>query len=658
MAAGDTLTFIINDASTGGNLPRVQVTVTENADGTLRFVLTQLLSAGAYVGDLRGFFMDLPDGQEGALAGLSATNQVLNPDGAGTGTATQTNTAVVGNDTVVSAGGNSNNMNGLTSGGGYDFGIEIGSEGIGANGNDVRSFAFTLDATANLTLASIANANFGVRIMSVGQDINGDGTIDTARNGSAKISETTFTNVIVVNDDPACVDENHSISGNIFCNDTVPNPTLDVLTVTGWSDTNVDHRTVGQSYAIVDDEGANAGATAGGATVTLNADGSYTIDASTADVLSAGEHIEQTFTVNVRQDHYTDGAHLNLDGTYTTTETLTVEVCGVNDGPDAKDDDFTALCIEEEGTKSGNVLADNGNGADSDVDRLDTLSVTGIYVGDTLIALGNDGTETVTLTSGAKVTINADGSFSYDTNGAFVALNEGQEAQDSFKYQLSDNNGSTDTATATVCIDGVGGGGDGGGGTDEFCFSGLTRGAWGTPDSGAGHWDDVYTTSASFEAIFGINVANWAQPPGGSDGDIADPTLLEALKFSGGGQFQLAAQATAALLNATEGVTGNHELANGYRYTASEIIAAVQWVFGLDADIDGDGDVDANGAANNVYNATLGGELATELASWNEADGQTAHNGDLNTICIELPDGETPASLFDVLNAASPYWLA
>ena len=139
------LTFVMNDSSTGGNNPKVEVTITENPDGSLTFSLRQLQSAGAYIGDLRGFFFDLPDSQESALAGASVTNQIKNPDGSGTGTAAQNAAAVMGNDSVMSAGGNSNNMNGLSSGGnGYDFGLEIGSEGIGRGGDDVRSFSFTL----------------------------------------------------------------------------------------------------------------------------------------------------------------------------------------------------------------------------------------------------------------------------------------------------------------------------------------------------------------------------------------------------------------------------------------------------------------------------------------------------------------------------------
>jgi len=50
------------------------------------------------------------------------------------------------------------------------------------------------------------------------------------------------------------------------------------------------------------------------------------------------------------------------------------------------------------------------------------------------------------------VTLNADGTFDYDPNGAFDALTYGQTAEDSFEYTVSDGNGGTDTATSTFTV--------------------------------------------------------------------------------------------------------------------------------------------------------------------------------------------------------------
>lgn len=168
-------TFLINDASTGGNNPTVQVTITENANGTLTFTVTQLVSAGAYLGDLRGLFFDVADEDLiGTLSGTSLSDPLTEFQ--------------QGDDTVKDLGQGANMQGLLGDSGGYDVGIEIGTQGIGTD--DVRTFSFTLESTARaLTLADFANVDFGVRITSVGQDIGGDGIIDTSRSGSSKILE-------------------------------------------------------------------------------------------------------------------------------------------------------------------------------------------------------------------------------------------------------------------------------------------------------------------------------------------------------------------------------------------------------------------------------------------------------------------------------------
>src|SRR5687768_12952844 len=132
------MTFVINDISTGGNNPLVQVTITENAGGTVTFDIVQLVAAGNYLGDLRGLFFDLADESVlGSLFVANASKTLAN----GAAVAVAQPVWVSGNDTIKSAGGSSNNMNGLLGrNGGYDFGIEIGSEGVGKNGDDVRAF--------------------------------------------------------------------------------------------------------------------------------------------------------------------------------------------------------------------------------------------------------------------------------------------------------------------------------------------------------------------------------------------------------------------------------------------------------------------------------------------------------------------------------------
>ena len=145
------------------------------------------------------------------------------------------------------------------------------------------------------------------------------------------------------------------------------------------------------------------------------------------------------------------------------TETITYAVGDGDGGSDTGDvnlvvaasniapvaqDDAGGIHSEDAVPIVGNVLIDNGNGADSDADG-DMLSVIGVAGGS-----GNTNT-VVTLTSGATVTIDSLGNYTYDLNGAFDALSTGDTAMDSFTYTVSDGNGGTDTATVSFTIIGA-----------------------------------------------------------------------------------------------------------------------------------------------------------------------------------------------------------
>ncbi|MCF2146774.1 Ig-like domain-containing protein [Desmonostoc muscorum LEGE 12446] len=100
----------------------------------------------------------------------------------------------------------------------------------------------------------------------------------------------------------------------------------------------------------------------------------------------------------------------------------------VNDS--ATTDEDTAVNIE--------VLANDRN------------SLTVSAVDGNTIAVGT----AITLSSGALVTLNADGSLTYDPNASFESLDVGESATDSFTYTT--NNGSlTDTASVNLTINGV-----------------------------------------------------------------------------------------------------------------------------------------------------------------------------------------------------------
>lgn len=153
-------------------------------------------------------------------------------------------------------------------------------------------------------------------------------------------------------------------------------------------------------------------ATASGGTFIIYADGTYTYTPP-ADFFG-------TDTVDVTV-YTTKGKNIS-----TSVDTFSIDVTNVNDIPVAQDDRFL---VNQGATLVGNVLIDNGLGADSDVDN-DTLS----------IAAAN-----YTSANGGSVILNADGSFEYTAASDFVGF-------DSLSYTLSDGMGGEVTGSLTLKV--------------------------------------------------------------------------------------------------------------------------------------------------------------------------------------------------------------
>jgi VCBS repeat-containing protein len=125
----------------------------------------------------------------------------------------------------------------------------------------------------------------------------------------------------------------------------------------------------------------------------------------------------------------------------------------VPDDPAVAADD--SVSTAENAVKTGSLFSDNGHGVDSDLDgpSLKIASVNG--------SAANVG-QTILLASGAKLTVGADGSYSYDPNGAYNSLADSStgavnsSGTDSFTYTLAGGG----TATVTVTISGVASAGD------------------------------------------------------------------------------------------------------------------------------------------------------------------------------------------------------
>ena len=210
-------------------------------------------------------------------------------------------------------------------------------------------------------------------------------------------------------------------------------------------------------------------------------------------------------------DYTIDDGHGGTD-----SASVAITVGSVNDTPDAAND---AATTNEDTAITIAVLPN-----DTDLDG-DTPTITGVGTAGTL----------------GEVTINGNGTLTYDPNGQFESLGVGQTATDTFTYTIGDGLGGADTATVTVTVTGVADGTtpvihletfvktivDPGG------FEGGTAKFW---REHTGKWFG-YAPTDRFEDVFGVDI------PG-------NHTLLQALNMVGTGLKGLMREATAALLNA------------------------------------------------------------------------------------------------------------
>ena len=162
------------------------------------------------------------------------------------------------------------------------------------------------------------------------------------------------------------------------------------------------------TYTIVDGPAAGS--------VVNNGNGTFSFDpgADFAD-LAAGEARDVTFTYTATDSH----------GATSAPATVTVTVAGADELPPQAMDDF--LIVDEDHALSGNVFADNGNGADAD-------------------PAGGGLTATLTdTTDDGSLTFNADGSFTYTPDDNF-------DGADSFRYQVTDAAGHTSSAEVSIDV--------------------------------------------------------------------------------------------------------------------------------------------------------------------------------------------------------------
>ncbi|WP_075995483.1 DUF4347 domain-containing protein [Salaquimonas pukyongi] len=294
------------------------------------------------------------------------------------------------------------------------------------------------NATNDLTLSGTeAEINAALATLSYhgNADFNGSDTLSvlSTDNDGTPLSDTDTVAITVtpindapvgVDDGPVAVTEDIPATGNVLANDTDIDNTPAELSVTQFTvDTVAGTFSAGDTAAIT-----------GVGTLTIAADGAYTFTPASG---YNGPVPSATYTVS--------------DGALTGTAVLSFsDVGAVNDDPVAQDD---VLTTPEDTTLNANLLADNGNGADSDPDSGDTLTIASA----TIDTNGDGSQDTLMLGNATAISDNASnpvGTITVEASGAltFVPAADYNGAVPPLTYTLSDGNGGSNTATATISV--------------------------------------------------------------------------------------------------------------------------------------------------------------------------------------------------------------
>ena len=225
------------------------------------------------------------------------------------------------------------------------------------------------------------------------------------------VTATVYLTVTAVNDAPIALNDSDTTTEDTSLTIALPGILL--------NDSDVDS---GDTISVTDFT-ANSSK---GAVVNVSANGSYTynpVNSSVLNALAITEITIDTFTYTISDS-----------GGLTDTATVSIVVTGVNDPPTAVNDfastnEDIVLTVASPG-----VLA-----ADNDPDTTDLLTAV---------------SSTTTSSQGASVTINSDGSYTYNPQNtpSLQALNSGGSLQDTFSYIITDGHGGNDSGIVSVTV--------------------------------------------------------------------------------------------------------------------------------------------------------------------------------------------------------------
>ena len=231
----------------------------------------------------------------------------------------------------------------------------------------------------------------------------------------------------------------------------------------------------------------------------------FAVDDAAIDFLDAGETLTQTYTVTIDDGH---------GGTATQDVTVTINGAADNTPPDAVDDAYTVpgnvtLTVDASEGVLANDSDDGGVGTgpgQASVSAFDATSA-----------------------NGGTVTVNPDGSFSYEPPVGF-------SGSDSFTYTLTDADGESDVATVTITVgasvwfidNAAVGSANLGTQADPFTSLAAFNAAQGTPD-GPGTGDTVYLRegTGTYAEADGINLLGGQTLIGGGQDLVIGAETIE-----------------------------------------------------------------------------------------------------------------------------------
>ncbi|WP_252353637.1 retention module-containing protein [Aeromonas jandaei] len=297
---------------------------------------------------------------------------------------------------------------------------------------------FSIDANGNWSY-TLNNSHSDVQSLKAGETLTRELTV-TSADGTA--SHKVVITIVGANDAPVLQADVGAVNEDAILTVNAANGVL-------ANDSDVDGNALKVTGILSGTSGTATAVNASGDTVltnsygtlTIRADGSYSFNANGADAqkLAAGQTAGVVFTYTA------------TDGTVERTSTLTITITGTNDAPVLRPD---VGAVNEDAILT--VNAANGVLAnDSDVDG-NALKVTGILSGTSGTATAvNASGDTVLTNSYGTLTIRADGSYSFNANGADAQkLAAGQTAGVVFTYTATDGTVER-TSTLTITITGT-----------------------------------------------------------------------------------------------------------------------------------------------------------------------------------------------------------